>query len=151
MPTTIQWYVRTALLYLLASATLGVLYQANLWLGWFAWTGYVVTVHAHLALMGGVVQMIMGVALWMFPLTVPIEQRLQFKERLAWTTYVLFNGGLLGRFFVESAFRTEGGDLYGALTVLTGIVQLAAMLVFVFHLWSLRLSRRAQEKASTKP
>lgn len=53
MPTTIQWYVRTALLYLLASAVLGVVYQADLWLGWFGWSRYVVTVHAHLALMGG--------------------------------------------------------------------------------------------------
>lgn len=151
MPTTIQWYVRTALLYLLASAALGVLYQVDLWLGWFGWSRYVVTVHAHLALMGGVVQMIMGVALWMFPLTVPLEARLQFKERLAWTTYLLFNGGLLGRFVVESTFRSDGGDLYGALTVFTGVLQFSAMIVFVLHLWSLRLSRRAQERAGTGP
>ena len=144
MPPTIQLYVRTALLYLLASAVLGVLVQLDQWLGWFGWSRYAITVHAHLALMGGVVQMIMGVALWMFPLTVPIERRLQFKEGLAWTTYALFNGGLIGRFVVESVFRAGGGDLYGALTVLTGVLQVAAMLVFILHLWSLRLSRRAQ-------
>jgi hypothetical protein len=90
--------------------------------------------------------MIMGVALWMFPLTVPIAQRLQFKEGLAWTTYALFNGGLIGRFLVESLFRAEGGNLYGALTVLTGVLQVAAMLVFILHLWSLRLSRRTQSR-----
>jgi hypothetical protein len=146
MPATIQWYVRTALLYLLASAVLGVLVQLDQWRGAFGWSRYAITVHAHLALMGGVVQMIMGVALWMFPLTVPIDQRLQFKEGLAWTTYALFNGGLLGRFAVESLFRSSGGDLYGALTVLTGVMQVAAMLVFVFHIWSLRLSKRAQAK-----
>jgi hypothetical protein len=47
---------------------------------------------------------------------------------------------------VEAAFRSGGGDLYGALTVLTGVMQFAAMIVFVLHLWSLRLSRRAQTK-----
>jgi len=143
MPATIQWYVRTALLYLLASAVLGALYQLDLWLHPFGFGGYVIVVHTHLALMGGMVQMIMGVALWMFPLTVPIEERLQFKEGLAWGTYLLFNGGLLGRFLVEPLFRGGGGDLYGALTVLTGVMQVAAMVVFIGHLWSLRTSRRA--------
>jgi hypothetical protein len=151
MPPTIQWYVRTALLYLLASMVLGVLVQLDQWRGWFGWSRYAITVHAHLALMGGVIQMIMGVALWMFPLTVPIDKRLQFKEGLAWTTYALFNGGLIARFFVETAFRSGGGDLYGALTLLTSVMQLSAMLVFVFHLWSLRLSRRAQRVQSGPP
>jgi hypothetical protein len=147
MPTTIQWYVRTALLYLLASTVLGVLYQLDLWRHTFGFTPYLIVVHSHLALMGGVVQMIMGVGLWMFPLTLPIDQRLQFREGLAWSAYLLFNGGLLGRFVVEYLFRLRGGDVYGALTVLTGIMQVAALAVFIIHLWSLRLSRRAQERS----
>ncbi len=146
MPRTIQWYVRTALIYLLTSAVLGVLWQLDMWKGWFGFSPYVRVVHSHLALMGGVVQMIMGVGLWMFPLTVPVAQRFPFRESLAWTTYLLFNGGLLGRFVVEYLFRLEGGDVYGALTVLTGAMQAGVMLVFVYHLWSLRLSRRAQQR-----
>lgn len=146
MPTTIQWYVRTALLYLFASAALGVLYQLDLWLRPFGFTAYVIVIHTHLALMGGVVQMIMGVALWMFPLTQPIETRLPFREGLAWSAYALFNGGLLGRFVVESIFRTQAEGVTrnwaGGLTVLTGLMQLVAMGLFIWHLWSLRTSRR---------
>ncbi|HEX9842039.1 MAG TPA: hypothetical protein VGC20_04790 [bacterium] len=144
MPPTIQWYVRTALLYILVSAVLGVWYQLELWRPVFGPHPYLIVMHVHLALMGGVIQMIMGVGLWMFPLTAPIERRLPFRPRLAWATYALFNGGLLGRFVVEAAFRSGGGDLYGALTVLTGVLQVAALLTFVYHLWSLRLSRRSQ-------
>jgi hypothetical protein len=144
MPPTIQWYVRTALLYIVVSAALGVWYQIEQWHPVFGVQPYLIVVHTHLALMGGVIQMIMGVALWMFPLTVPIEQRLPFRPGLAWTIYALFNGGLLGRFVVEWAFRSGHGSVYGALTVLTGLMQLAALLVFVWHLWSLRTSRRAQ-------
>ena len=147
MPLTIQWYVRTALAYLLVSSALGVAYQIELWRPVFGLTSYTIVVHSHLALMGGVVQMIMGVGLWMFPLTVPIEHRMQFKPALAWATYLLFNGGLLGRFVAEGLFRTHGGDVLGALTVLTGFMQFAAMIIFVFHLWSLRPARRTARKS----
>ena len=58
----------------------------------------------------------------MFPLTVPIEHRMQFKPALAWATYLLFNGGLRGRFVAEGLFRAGGGEVLGALTVLTGIL-----------------------------
>ncbi len=142
MPTTIRWYVRTALLYLLVSSALGVWYQLELWHPVFGAHPYLIVVHVHLALMGGVVQMIMGVALWMFPLMAPIDQRLSFRPGLAWTTYALFNGGLLGRFVVEGLFRGGHGPPYGALTVGSGLLQLAALVTFVYHLWRLRPSRR---------
>lgn len=152
MPTAILWYVRTSLLYIVAAAALGVWYQLELWqpalLGVHP---YRIVVHTHLALVGGVIQMIMAVGLWMFPLTVPIERRLPFRPGLAWGIYALFNGGLLGRFVVEWLFRTGHGSLYGALTVLTGLMQLAALLVFVYHLWSLRTSRRSQAQRQGTP
>lgn len=146
MPSVLQWYVRTALLDLLLAFVVGAVYQADQWLHWWNLSPYWIVVHVHLALVGGVVQMIMGVALWMFPLTLPIEERLQFRPRLAWVTYGLFNAGLLGRFACEGAYRSTGIELLGALTVVTGLMQVAALGIFVYHVWSLRLSRRAQAK-----
>jgi len=146
MPSVLQWYVRTAMLNLLVSFGVGFAYQADQWLHWWNLSPYWIVVHVHLALVGGVVQMIMGVGLWMFPLTLPIEQRLQFRPRLAWVTYGLFNAGLLGRFACESAYRTTRIEWLGALTVVTGLMQVGALAVFVYHAWSLRLSRRAQAK-----
>ena len=64
----------------------------------------------------------------------PIEHRMQFNPALAWGTYLLFNGGLLGRLVAEGLFRTRGGDVLGALAVLTGFMQFAAVINFVFHL-----------------
>ncbi|MCH7478057.1 MAG: hypothetical protein IIA14_08145 [SAR324 cluster bacterium] len=49
---------------------------------------------------------------------------------------------MLGRFVAEGLFRAGGGDVLGALTVLTGILQFAATIIFVFNLWSLRPARR---------
>ncbi len=146
MPLPIKWTVRTALLYILVAAALGVWYQLEVWRPVFGPHPYLLVIHVHLALVGGVIQMIMGVGLWMFPLIQPIEERLPFRPRLAWTTYALFNAGLLGRFVCEYAFRTTGHDLWGALTVVTGVLQLAAIGTFVYHMWSLRLSRRAARK-----
>ncbi len=145
MPTTLQWYVRTAMLYIAAAMVLGVLYEVDQVTHWFGYSPYLIVVHSHLALVGGVIQMIMGVGLWMFPLTVPIDRRLQYREGLAWLTYGLYNGGLLGRLGAEYAFRTTGSGLWGALAILTGAMQLAAFAIFLYHAWSLRLSKRAQE------
>lgn len=91
--------------------------------------------------------MIMSVGLWMFPLTVPMEHRMKFKPALAWATYRLFKGGLLERFVAKGLFRPGGGDVLGALTVLTGIPQFAAMIIFVFHPWPLRLARRTARES----
>jgi hypothetical protein len=145
MPTTLQWYVRTAMLYIAAALVLGVLYQLDQVTHWFNYSRYLITVHAHLALVGGVIQMIMGVALWMFPLTVPLERRLQYREGLAWLTYGLFNAGLLGRFVAEARFQQTGSAAWGYLTVATGTMQAAAFAIFLYHAWSLRLSKRAQQ------
>lgn len=147
MPPVIRWYVRAALLHLLAAILIGVAYQADQWLHWADLSPYWIVIHVHLALVGGVLQMIMGVGLWMFPLLAPIERRLPFRPPLAWTTFALFNGGLVGRFGAEMAFRGTHSGGYGALTVATGLMQLAAVLVFVYHVWALRPSRRSQAAA----
>jgi len=143
MPPVIQWTVRTALLHLALAFVIGAAYQADQWLHWWGMGPYWIVVHVHLALVGGVIQMIMGVGLWMFPLTLPLEARLQFRLVLAWLTYGLLNGGLLARFPCEAAYRATGRGLFGALTLVTGLMQLAALGIFAWHVWSLRLSRRA--------
>jgi hypothetical protein len=144
MPATLQWYVRAAMLYIAAAMALGVLYEFDQVTGRLGLPRIVLVMHTHLALVGGVIQMIMGVALWMFPLTQPIERRLAYREGLAWLTFILFNAGLLGRFAAEWAFQATGAGAWGALAVLTGLMQMAAFGIFLYHAWSLRLSRRSQ-------
>jgi hypothetical protein len=146
MPIPIKWYVRTALLHMALAMMLGVLYQYDRWRHTLGLDPYVLVMHTHLALMGGVIQMIMGVGLWMFPSTQPLERRLAWRPGLAWLTYGLFNGGLLGRFGAEYAYRATGRDVFGALTVLTGLMQLGAVLLFGYHAWRLRIARRARAR-----
>jgi len=148
MPATLQWYVRAAMVYIAAAMLLGLLYQLDQVTGRLGLPRYVLVVHTHLALVGGVIQMIMGVALWMFPLTQPVERRLAYREGLAWLTFVLFNAGLLGRFGAEWAFLSTGAAGWGMLAVATGTMQVAAFGIFLYHAWSLRLSRRSQGGAA---
>jgi len=143
MPSVLKWTVRTALLNLVLAFVIGAAYQADQWLHWWQLSPYWIVIHVHLALVGGVIQMIMGVGLWMFPLTLPVEARLPYRPVLAWLTYGLLNCGLVGRFAFEAAFRATGRDGFGALTVLTALMQLAAVATFAWHVWSLRVSRRA--------
>ena len=51
-------------------------------------------------------------------------------------------GGLPTLFPVEFLFRRTGGDLYGFLTALTRLARVPALVIFVYHGWSLRTVRR---------
>ena len=92
-----RWLIRASIINIMAGILLGLYLYA--WPYWpaprLAPYAVVRTVHVHLILLGGVIQMIMGVALWMFPrmkksphYTAPTQGTLLF---------VLFNSGILLR------------------------------------------------------
>ena len=146
MPRTVRWFVRAALLHLLGAVLLGLLMQLGRWRSEFDLSPhlYLRVIHTHMALMGGVVQMILGVAMWMFPQTQPPARRLPFREGWAFTAFWLFNGGLWLRFVFEALHGAGAGSHFAGLAVLTTLMQLAGMGIVAAHLWSLRPHRRDQ-------
>lgn len=135
------------MLYIVAAFAIGVWYQVELWRPVFGPHPYWLVLRTHLASVGGVIQMIMGMGLWMFPLTAPVERCLTTSAR-GWpgSPGRCSTAGRWPASGVEFWLRRTGSDVAGALTVLTGLMQLAALLIFIWHLWSLRLSRRSAER-----
>ena len=129
MPPTIQWYVRTALLYILVSAALGVWYQLEQWRPVFGAHPYLIVVHVHLALMGGVIQMIMGVALWMFPK--PAEGDPRWKPGRFELVYWLFVLGVVGRSTGEIVREYSLARGWNLLVFGASCIEVLAVLVFV--------------------
>ena len=69
--------IKTSLIYLFVGILLGLLTFVSGRIPELAWISSWRTVHVHLILVGSVIQIIMGVALWMFP---------RRKEPPGWTT-----------------------------------------------------------------
>lgn len=96
-------------------------------------------VHGHMGFVGWLVNVVIGVALWMFPLDrerYPITQGRYPATAPLWCYYLL-NIGLVLRVVVEPWHDLGGGSLLsGVLLGLSGVMQFAAIIIFVNVVWN---------------
>lgn len=90
-----------------------------------------ITAHAHILLVGFFMNVVMGVAFWMFPR--PPDRRM--NEPLAVAAYGLLNFGLLIRVSFEWAQEEYHGQVYGALLGTSGVIQALGGLLFAVVIW----------------
>ena len=134
-------FVRTSLFWLLVNGVLGVAFYL-----WPELLGPYKSVHVHAGLVGFFLNMVFGVAYWMMPRPGQIKQ--PGLERL---TYWSLNLGLLLRVLLEPRALSGGWETLKPGLVLAALLQLFAMLVFVYAmsrrvvtnemLWKLRQAR----------
>lgn len=117
--------MRGAVLYLLATAALGVLFTLRPGL-----VGLLGPTHAHLGLVGFFLSTVMGVAFWMMPRPGGIRQ--EGWEALC---FYLLNAGLLLRAAAEPWWRATLAPLPHDLFAASGALTLAAVVAFA---WAMR-------------
>jgi len=125
MPVLSRWFVRTALLCLLAALGLAVLTSAR---GGVTLFGPTVL---HLLVIGWLSQMVFGVAYWLFPTRSGAEPR--GRAWLGWLCYLSLNIGLLLRVWAEPS--TSASALRSAVLLGSAALQLAAAIAFVVNTW----------------
>lgn len=104
-----------------------------------------ITAHAHILLAGFFMNMVMGVAFWMFP----PDRRM--NEPLATAAYALLNIGLLMRGSFEWAQDEYQGEIYGALLGTSGVMQALGGLLFAFVIWPRVRAARVPPHLQDKP
>jgi hypothetical protein len=138
MPFESRLFVKTGIIYLVLTFVVG----AGLMI--FEASGkpvpFIIEVeHGHLGFVGWLVNVVIGVALWMFPLDrerFPGTQG-RFPAFAPLWSYYLLNVGLAIRIFAEPALTL--GDRTLPLSLLldaSALMQLAAILVFVSIVWT---------------
>ena len=105
-----RWMIKTSLVYLLLGVLIGLLTFLSHRFPSLAWVLQWRTVHVHLILMGAVIQMIMGVALWMFPRRK--EPPPVTTEPEGMTLYVGFNAGTVIRSLFEPFWQAGSGPYF---------------------------------------
>ncbi len=124
MPRLSRWFIRAALLHLALGVTLGglILFHKGIPLFPFSWR--YLPVHIELLLFGWIVQLVMGVAFWIFPRFL----RSRGNETPAWLAFGLLN---LGVFLAAASplLRVPWAIGLGRLT------ELAAVVAFAAHIW----------------
>jgi hypothetical protein len=122
MPRVSAWFVRASLCHLVAGFVIGALLLAGKGItqGLDAWA--LRPVHIEMLLVGWMIQLVMGVAIWIFPRFV-LRRAPQRSAVTAWLAFALLNGGVL--------LVSLGGSFLAA-GRLTEIVAAAS---FAVHLW----------------
>ena len=130
MPTLTRWFIRSAMLYLVAALILSIAIQSPL-RGQAPFLVAVWPTYLHLLVVGWLTQLIFGVAFWLFPKHSAVHPR--GSDLIGWTTFFLLNLGLILRAIVEP-WPTLGTPR-GAVLILGAAAQLVAGWLFVINTW----------------
>ncbi len=126
MPRLSQWYIKSALLYLLTGFSIGMLMLANKGISFYPALWRLLPVHIEFLLIGWTAQFVLGVAFWIVPRFWQAPRR--GDERSAVAAYILLNLGIwavvLGVWLGVSSFILLGRMLEGT-----------AVLAFARHIW----------------
>ena len=122
MPRVTMWFIRASLCHMMGGFVLGALLLASKGIAMPPRVWALRPVHIEMLLVGWMIQLVLGVAIWIFPRFV-LRQRPRRSEVTAWLAFALLN---LGVVLV----------CLGDATAAAGRVsELAAAASFAIHLW----------------
>lgn len=122
MPRVSAWFVRASLCHLVSGFTVGALLLADKGVPFAPSLWALRSAHVEVLLMGWMVQLVMGVAVWIFP-RFALRRAPQRSAVTAWLAFALLNAGV-----VCVAF---GGGWAAA----GRLAEIGAAVSFVAHLW----------------
>jgi heme/copper-type cytochrome/quinol oxidase subunit 1 len=133
MHTLVRRYIKTAILFLATGLLIGgwMIVRRELYSDYPSL--YVVSAHTHAILVGFVMMMILGVALWLFPRPDKADER--YQPAVANVAYWLLAVGTAGRVAGELMRPTMPAIWLRWSVVLLGFAQIAGILLFFYTMW----------------
>lgn len=134
MYTLVRRFIKTGIGFLFVGLVLGLwlLARREIFGQWPS--PYLVSAHAHLVLVGFVLFLIMGVALWLFPRAAKDDAR--YRPALVETAYWLLLVGTAARFVAEASRAWISVPALGWVVVIGAMVQMAGIGVYFWTMWT---------------
>lgn len=134
MYTLVRRFIKTGIAFLAIGLGLGfwMLVRRELFDTWPS--PYLVSAHTHVLLVGFVMFMILGVALWLFPRAARSDER--YRPVLVELAYWLLLAGTIGRFMGEASQAWSFSAVLGWIVVLGGLAQVAGIGVYFWTMWT---------------
>jgi len=134
MYSLVRRFIKTAIGFLAAGLALGGWMIARRELWHRMPSPYETSAHTHAIFVGCVMMMICGVALWLFPRPEKSDQR--YRPALAELAYWLLAAGTSARVVGELLRPVNDAAWLRWSSLLTGLLQIAGLLVFFYTMWS---------------
>ncbi len=133
MHIVVRLYLRTAFLFLILGLLTGLWLEFQMTTGGTISHGMVVA-HVHLLLVGFMVMMIVGTALWLFPRSGRREPIGPYHNLVAFA-YVLLTVGTLARAATEFFDVQLATQIWAYVRLAASTAQVAGILIGIFALW----------------
>ena len=134
MTSLVRRYLKTAIAFLAVGLALGYWMMLRRELRDAFPSPLLVSAHTHALLVGFVMLMILGVALWLFPR--PEKGDTRYSPRAAEAAYWLVAPGTALRVVGELLRPALGATWLRWVVVLAGLAQIAGIALFFFTMWS---------------
>jgi heme/copper-type cytochrome/quinol oxidase subunit 1 len=133
MHSLVRRFIKTAIVFLAVGLGLGgwMMARRELWETYP--NSYQVSAHTHAIFVGFVMMMILGVALWLFPRPQAGDSR--YSPRLIETSYWMLLVGTVCRIAGELLRMSLGSAWLRWTVLLSGLLQIAALLLFFYTMW----------------
>ena len=134
MTSLVRRFLKTAILFLVAGLAIGGWMIVDRELTGRLSSSYVTSAHTHAILVGFVMMMILGVALWMFPR--PSKGDVRYSPRLAEAAYWMLTAGTAVRIVGELLHSLDDSTWLRYAIIVAGLAQIAGLLTFFATMWS---------------
>ena len=131
MPRASRWFIRTSLAYLAVGFTLGALLLVNKGIQLGAAVPRLLPAHIEFLLAGWVIQLVMGVATWIFP-RFGVARSAYGSEAATWTAFALLNAGV----WLAGVGALAPGRAGDVLPLAGRLAEAGAAVVFAANIWA---------------
>jgi len=133
MHSLVRRFLKTGIVFLVVGLLLGLWMMVQRELGGRVSGPYAVSAHTHAILVGFVMMMILGVALWLFPR--PAKDDSRYTPRAAEGAYWLVTTGTAARVVGELMRPDVPARWLGIAIVISGAFQVAGIALFFYTMW----------------
>ncbi|MDY0083157.1 MAG: cbb3-type cytochrome c oxidase subunit I [Ignavibacteriaceae bacterium] len=133
MFTTVRYFVKTSLAFLMIGILAGLHMSFSKYVSGIGYSQEFVSAHTHIILVGSVMMMIMGVALWFFPRAEKNDKK--YNPDLIWVTYWMITIATALRFVMQVISSYFYIPWVNVSVAIFSSLQVLAMILFFYSIW----------------
>lgn len=133
MFSTVRYFIKTSVIFLIIGILTGLYMSVSKYVFKIGYSQELISAHTHLILVGSVMMMIMGVALWFFPRAEKNDKK--YNPNLILITYWVMTIGTSLRFIFQVVANFLVSNLIQYLIAISSALQVVAMILFFYSMW----------------